>query len=112
MSDLNFAGLGPVIRKLVSRTNLSEDEVCQSVNLILEGKASDASIASFLVALTMKGETGEEIKSILQIVNEHAVKITPKVKGALIDTCGTGGDMIRSFNISHCRGDSCLRCWK
>ena len=100
MSDLNFAGLGPVIRKLVSRTNLSEDEVCQSVNLILEGKASDASIASFLVALTMKGETGEEIKSILQTVNEHAVKITPKVKGALIDTCGTGGDMIRSFNIS------------
>ena len=100
MSNGNFADLRPVIRKLISRTNLSENEICQSVHLILEGKASDAAIASFLVALTMKGETAEEIWAILQTVKEHAIKITPKVNGNLIDTCGTGGDTIRSFNIS------------
>ena len=92
--------LGPVIRKLVSRTSLSENEIYQSINLILNGNASDVAIASFLVALTMKGETDEEIKAILQTINEHAIKITPKVNGALIDTCGTGGDIIKSFNIS------------
>src|ERR687887_829883 len=100
VSNGNFADLRPVIRKLISRTNLSENEIHQSVHLILEGKASDAAIASFLVALTMKGETAEEIWAILQTVKEHAIKITPKVNGNLIDTCGTGGDTIRSFNIS------------
>ena len=100
MSSVNFADLGPVIRKLISRTNLSENEIRQSVHLILKGKASDAAIASFLVALAMKGETAEEIWTILQTVKEHAIKITPKVNGNLIDTCGTGGDTIRSFNIS------------
>jgi anthranilate phosphoribosyltransferase len=100
VSSGNFADLRPVIRKLISRTNLSENEIRQSVHLILEGKASDAAIASFLVALAMKGETAEEIWTILQTVKEHAIKITPKVNGNLIDTCGTGGDTIRSFNIS------------
>jgi anthranilate phosphoribosyltransferase len=100
MSSGNFADLGPVIRKLISRTNLSENEIHQSVHLILEGKVSDAAIASFLVALAMKGETAEEIWAILRTVKEHALKITPKVNGNLIDTCGTGGDTIRSFNIS------------
>jgi anthranilate phosphoribosyltransferase len=100
VSSGNLADLGPVIRKLISRTNLSENEIRQSVHLILEGKASDVAIASFLVALAMKGETAEEIWTILQTVKEHAIKITPKVNGNLIDTCGTGGDTIRSFNIS------------
>jgi anthranilate phosphoribosyltransferase len=100
VSSGNFADLGPVIRKLISRTNLSQDEIRESVDLILEGKASDAAIASFLVALTMKGETSEEIWAILETVKEHAIKITPSISGNLIDTCGTGGDTIRSFNIS------------
>src|ERR687885_726973 len=100
MSNGNFADLRPVIRKLISRTNLSQDEIQKSVDLILEGKASDAAIASFLVALTMKGETAEEIWTILQTVKDHAIKITPNVSGNLIDTCGTGGDTIKTFNIS------------
>jgi len=100
VSSGNFADLGPVIRKLISRTNLSQYEIRESVDLILEGKASDAAIASFLVALTMKGETAEEIWAILETVKEHAIKITPNISGNLIDTCGTGGDTIRSFNIS------------
>jgi anthranilate phosphoribosyltransferase len=100
MPHSKFSDLRPIIHKLVSKTNLSKDEVCQTVNLILEGKASEASIASFLVALAMKGETSEEIRLIVQTTKEHAIRITPKVKGVLIDTCGTGGDRIKSFNIS------------
>ena len=46
-----------IIRKLVSRKELFEDEIVYALNLILEGKASQASTASFLVALSMKGET-------------------------------------------------------
>lgn len=84
----------------MSRINLSEAEIWESMSLILGGKASDAAIASFLVGLAMKGETPEEIITILQAVKRHAVKITPNITGSLVDTCGTGGDTIKSFNIS------------
>jgi anthranilate phosphoribosyltransferase len=92
--------LRPVIRKLVAGTNLSDKEISMALDAILGGIVSDAAIAAFLVALAMKGETAEELKSILLSLRDHATRITPIVQGALIDTCGTGGDSIRSFNIS------------
>jgi anthranilate phosphoribosyltransferase len=94
-SDLRSA-----IRKLVARTNLSDKEISLALDAILGGSVSDATIAAFLVALAMKGETAEELKSILLSLRRHATRITPDVQGPLIDTCGTGGDSIRSFNIS------------
>jgi len=99
MSSDNF-DIRPVLRKLVSRSTLSEEEVYQTVNSILEGKLSEAAIAAFLVALSMKGEKPEEIRAVLQIIMQHAIRISPKVNGPLIDTCGTGGNTIKSFNIS------------
>jgi anthranilate phosphoribosyltransferase len=92
--------LRPAIRKLVARTNLSDKEISTALDAILGGTVPDAAIAAFLVALAMEGETAEELKSILLSLRNHATRITPKVQGALIDTCGTGGDSIRSFNIS------------
>ncbi|HEX6029526.1 MAG TPA: anthranilate phosphoribosyltransferase [Nitrososphaeraceae archaeon] len=99
MSTDNF-DIRPILLKLVSRSVLSEEEVHQTVNSILEGKLSEAAIASFLVAMSMKGETSEEISAILQTIKRHAIKISPKITGPLVDTCGTGGDAIKSFNIS------------
>ena len=99
MSSDNF-DIRPVLRKLVSRSTLSEEEVYQTVDSILEGKLSEAAIAAFLVALSMKGEKPEEIRAVLQIIRQHAIRISPKINGPLIDTCGTGGNTIKSFNIS------------
>ena len=96
----NLFDIRPVLRKLVSRSVLSEEEVYQTLNSILEGKLSDAAVAAFLVALSMRGERSEEIRAILQIIRQYAVRISPKITGSLIDTCGTGGDAIKSFNIS------------
>ena len=92
--------LRPAIKKLVARTNLSDKEISPALDAILGGTVPDAAIAAFLVALPMKGETAEELRSILLSLRNHATRITPSVQGALIDTCGTGGDSIRSFNIS------------
>lgn len=92
--------LRPVTRKLVTRTNLSDKEITKALDAILSGTVSDAAISAFLVALAMKGETAEELRSILASLKNHATRITPDIKGVLIDTCGTGGDSIRSFNIS------------
>jgi anthranilate phosphoribosyltransferase len=92
--------LRPAIKKLAARANLSDKEIAQALDAILGGTVPDAAIAAFLVALSMKGETAEELRSILLSLRNHATRITPDVKGPLIDTCGTGGDSIRSFNIS------------
>ncbi len=90
----------PAIRKLVSRTNLSDKEISQALDAILVGNVQDAAIAALLVGLAMKGETTEELRSILLSLRKHATRITPDIKGPLIDTCGTGGASLRSFNIS------------
>jgi len=92
--------LRPMIRKLAARTNLAEGEVSKALDAILGGTVPDAAISAFLVALAMKGETADELRAILLALRNHATRITPEVKGPLIDTCGTGGDSIRSFNIS------------
>ena len=89
-----------IIRKLVAKTNLSETETRYSMDQILRGRANEAAIASFLVSLRMKGETPEELSAILQSIRRNAIAITPKISGSLVDTCGTGGDILGSFNIS------------
>jgi anthranilate phosphoribosyltransferase len=65
---------------------------------IMEGKATDAQIGSFLTALRIKGETVEEITGAARIMRDKAAKI--KAPDGVLDTCGTGGDMSHTFNIS------------
>jgi anthranilate phosphoribosyltransferase len=95
-----MGNLSRIIQKLVSGADLSDDELIFAISLILQGKLSEASIASFLVALRMKGETAHELDVIVQTIKKYAVRITPKIDGFLIDTCGTGGGQINTFNIS------------
>jgi anthranilate phosphoribosyltransferase len=92
--------LRPEIKKLVAKTDLSVAEVTQALDAILGAMVPETAVAAFLVALTMKGETSDELRSILISLKNYSAKITPQVSGSLIDTCGTGGDSIRSFNIS------------
>lgn len=87
------------IKKLAEKRNLAQDETEQAMNEIMEGKATDAQIAAFLVALRMKGETIDEITACAKIMREKASKISPKAN-FLVDTCGTGGDGANTFNIS------------
>ena len=94
------ADLRPAIRKLVARSDLSDSEIGTVFDAILNGHSNDASIGAFLVALSMKGETAAEIRAMIAAARRHARHITPNVSGKIIDTCGTGGDSIRSFNIS------------
>ncbi len=67
---------------------------------LMDGTASPSQIGSLLTALRMKGETVEEIAAFATIMREHARKINPRVPSRLTDTCGTGGDALKTFNIS------------
>ena len=87
------------IAKLVQRLNLSEGEVEEVMNEIMDGRTTPAQIASFITALKMKGETVDEITGCAKVMRQHATRI--KAPGTrVVDTCGTGGDKLHTFNIS------------
>lgn len=88
------------ISKLIDKTDLTAEEARGAMNDIMSGSATPAQIGAFLVSLRMKGETVEEIVSFANAMLAHAVRLKPKVKGILVDTCGTGGDRIKTFNVS------------
>ena len=87
------------IRRVVDKHDLSFDDMQSVMRTIMMGDATQAQIAGLLIALRMKGETIDEIAAAASVMRELAqhveVGITP-----LIDTCGTGGDGIGTFNIS------------
>ncbi len=83
---------------LVQGINLSESEMVECMNEIMEGRATDAQIGAFLTALRVKGETVEEITGAARVMREKAARIS--APEGVVDTCGTGGDMAHTFNIS------------
>jgi anthranilate phosphoribosyltransferase len=88
------------IQKLVEKKDLTHTEACEAMRAIMTEEATQSQIASFLTALRMKGETVEEIGAFASTMMEFCHKIKPKMKGRLVDTCGTGGDKLKTFNIS------------
>lgn len=89
-----------VISKILGGEDLTETEAENVMRTIMSGEATPAQIASFLTALRLKGETIEEITACARVMRQFASRINPKVEGTLVDTCGTGGDKIKTFNIS------------
>lgn len=87
------------IKKLVECKNLTREEAALTMDTIMRGDATPSQIASFITALRMKGETVDEITGCAEKMREHAINITPHQKN-LVDTCGTGGDVSGTFNIS------------
>jgi anthranilate phosphoribosyltransferase len=88
------------IGKLVKGRSLSFEEAREAMGEIMSGGATDAQIGSFITALRMKGETIDEISALASTMREYCHRISPKVRGRLVDTCGTGGDKVDTFNVS------------
>lgn len=91
----------PYLHRAAGGEHLDAAEAEQAMEAILEGAASVAQIAAFLVALRMKGETVPELVGFARAMRRHASALTLDLGGEpLLDTCGTGGDGARTFNIS------------
>jgi len=88
------------ISQLIKGNDLSSIEMTAAMEQIMVGAATDAQISSFLTALSIKGETIEEITAAAKVMREKAVSIPVKSNHDLIDIVGTGGDMLNTFNIS------------
>ncbi len=87
------------ISKLVERADLTVAEMRSAIEAIMQGECKDAEIAAFLTAMRMKGETVDEIVGAASVMREHVTRIATDRDGVL-DTCGTGGDSLSTFNIS------------
>lgn len=87
------------LNKVISMVNLTRQESYEAMKHILDGYISDVRIASFLTALNMKEESVDEIVGFASCMRDHAIRINPKVD-LLVDTCGTGGDRVKTINVS------------
>ncbi|MBK9942231.1 MAG: anthranilate phosphoribosyltransferase [Kouleothrix sp.] len=86
------------IIQVVRGGDLSQAEAAAAMEEIMTGVATPAQIAALLTALHLKGETEAEIAGMAQVMREKATPV--HYDGAVLDTCGTGGDGSGTFNIS------------
>ncbi|MEN8668549.1 MAG: anthranilate phosphoribosyltransferase, partial [Ketobacter sp.] len=87
------------IKQVIERQDLTEAEMSEVMNQIMTGQATPAQIGGFLVGLCMKGETVDEITGAARVMRQLATPVAVQADN-LVDTCGTGGDGSRTFNIS------------
>jgi anthranilate phosphoribosyltransferase len=88
------------IQLLVEHKELPFEIAQQSMREIMIGEATPSQVGAFLTALRMKGETVQEVTALAIVMRENSVRISPKVNGRTVDTCGTGGDQLKTFNVS------------
>jgi anthranilate phosphoribosyltransferase len=88
-----------MLMKLVEGDDLSRNEAVSLMTSMMSGEISQPKIAAILTALRIKGESVDEITGFVSAMRDKAIRITPTRDG-LIDTCGTGGDVQQTFNIS------------
>jgi anthranilate phosphoribosyltransferase len=88
------------LKKLSEFNNLTKEEMIQCLEDITEGRATDAQIGAFIMAMKMKGETVEELEGAASFFREKATKVYVEDPDNLVDTCGTGGDLSDTFNVS------------
>ena len=89
----------PTLEKLIAGEHLSRQESAEVMDQLMRGEATHVQTAALLTALRIKGETTEEIAGLAQVMREHSVKVTTS-RTPLVDTCGTGGDTVKTFNVS------------
>src|SRR5215208_5205922 len=94
------APLRDILLKLCRREDLTRTEARHAFEHVMSGEATDAQIGGLLVGLAAKGTTVEELVGAAAVMREKAVGIGCQVNGVVLDTCGTGGDVRGTFNIS------------
>ena len=92
--------INQAIKAVIEKKNLNESDMLDVMNSIMTGQTTDAQIGAFLVGLSMKGETIEEITASAKVMRSLATPVEIKSNKYLVDTCGTGGDGLGLFNIS------------
>lgn len=88
------------LKKLMQSQDLTAEEAQNAMTQIMTGQAGEVRTAAFLIALALKGETGEEIEAFARAMRKAAVPWPSSTGHDIIDTCGTGGDAAGLINVS------------
>lgn len=89
-----------VLNQLLAGNDLSHAQMLTVMQQVMGGELNEAQIAAFLIALRVKGETVDEIAAAATVMRQLSTKVTINDTAHLVDTCGTGGDGIQTFNVS------------
>lgn len=89
-----------VLNQLLNRQDLSHADMLAVMQQVMGGALTPAQIAALLIALRMKGETVDEIAAAAKVMRDLSTKVEVQNTKHLVDTCGTGGDGIQTFNVS------------
>lgn len=89
-----------ILNQLLNKQNLSHDQMLSVMQQVMSGELTAAQIAALLIALRVKEETIEEIAAAATVMRHLSTKVHIKDTTHLVDTCGTGGDGIQTFNVS------------
>lgn len=84
---------------LLQRRDLTDADACQCIGAIMDGLCEPVDIAAFLTAMACKGQVADEIVGAARAMRRRAAPIATS-REHLLDTCGTGGDRLHTFNIS------------
>ena len=88
------------LNQLINGQDLSFAEMQALMRQVMSGELTHAQMAAMLVALRIKGESVDEIAAAASVMRELSTKVATLASPHLIDTCGTGGDGIQTFNVS------------
>ena len=97
---LTHGGWPVILGTLLDGGALSRDQAHAAMAEILDGAASPAQIAAFVVALRMKGETVEELVGMVDAMLDASTRVEIDTNGPVIDVVGTGGDRAHTINVS------------
>ena len=86
------------IEKLIRGADLSQEEAAQVMEEIMTGEATPAQFGAFVIGLRLKGETVDEMTGLAAVMRDKSLRVD--FSGPSVDTCGTGGDNLGTFNIS------------
>lgn len=104
MTDVEENESGPSLNELIARLcvreDLSAEDARTAFNAVMGGRASQVQVAALLVGLRAKGEAAAEVAGGVRALREAMVRIESSDPDSLVDTCGTGGGGLTTFNIS------------
>jgi anthranilate phosphoribosyltransferase len=92
--------IGEGLAKVISNVDLTENEAHNCMIEMVNGDADELQSAAFLTALAVKGESVTEITGFVKAMRSVCIEIATDLDDPLVDTCGTGGDKFKTFNVS------------
>ena len=92
--------LQAAVKRLAFGESLTADAATEAFEVIMAGEATASQVAALLMALRVKGETPEEVAGVARALRRAMVPIEADDPTSLVDTCGTGGGAVTTFNIS------------